>query len=52
MGEGKGIWERMTLIIRARRLDVRQLMAGFDQRRRGFFDLTTFARSLIICCSL
>ena len=46
MGEGKGIWERMTLIIRARRLDVRQLMAGFDQRRRGFFDLTTFARSL------
>ena len=46
MGEGKPIWDRMCVIISARRFDVRQLMAGFDTRNRGFFDQATFARAL------
>jgi len=46
MGEGEPIWDRMAKIIRARRIDVRQLMAGFDRAKKGFFDLTTLRRAL------
>jgi len=45
MGEGEPIWDRMAKIIRARRLDVRQLMAGFDRAKKGFFDLATLRRA-------
>ena len=40
MGEGEPIWDRMAKIIRSRRLDVRQLMAGFDRAKKGFVDLS------------
>ena len=46
LGEGLPIWERMATIIRHRRLDVRQLMAGFDYRSCGLIDLLTFQRAL------
>jgi hypothetical protein len=46
MGEGEPIWDRMSKIIRSRRLDVRQLMAGFDRAHKGFFDLATLRRAL------
>ena len=46
MGEGLPIWERMAVIIRKRRLNVRDLMAGFDRNKYGFFDLPTFQRAL------
>ena len=36
MGEGEPIWDRMAKIIRSRRLDCRQLMAGFDRAHKGF----------------
>jgi len=45
MGEGEPIWDRMAKIIRSRRLDVRQLMAGFDRSKKGFFDLATLRRA-------
>lgn len=45
-GEGEPIWDRMAKIIRMRRLDVRQLMAGFDRAHKGFFDLATLRRAL------
>ena len=35
-GEGEPIWDRMSKIIRMRRLDVRQLMAGFDRAHKAF----------------
>jgi len=46
MGEGEPIWDRMAKIIRARRLDVRNLMGGFDRMKKGFFDLSTMRRAL------
>ena len=46
MGEGEPIWDRMAKIIRSRRLDCRQLMAGFDRAHKGFFDLATLRRAL------
>ena len=42
MGEGEPIWDRMAKIIRSRRLDCRQLMAGFDRSKKGFFDVLTY----------
>jgi len=45
MGEGEPIWDRMAKIIRSRRLDCRQLMAGFDRSKKGFFDLVTLRRA-------
>jgi len=46
MGEGLPIWERMSVIIRIRRFNVRDLMAGFDRHNYGFIDLPTFQRAL------
>jgi len=46
MGEGLPIWERMAVIIRIRRFNVRDLMAGFDRNNYGFIDLPTFQRAL------
>ena len=48
IGEGEPIWDRMSKLIRSRRLDVRQLMAGFDRSKKGFFDLATLRRALSI----
>jgi len=45
MGEGEPIWDRMAKIIRSRRLDCRQLMAGFDRAKKGFVDLATLRRA-------
>jgi len=45
LGEGEPIWDRMAKIIRHRRLDIRQLMAGFDRSKKGFFDLVTLRRA-------
>ena len=47
MGEGLPIWDRMSTIIRARRLDARILMGGFDRMKKGFFDLATMRRALL-----
>jgi len=46
LGEGLPIWERMAVIIRTRRFNVRDLMAGFDRNNYGFIDLPTFQRAL------
>jgi len=46
MGEGLPIWERMAVIIRIRRFNVRDLMAGFDKNNFGIIDLPTFQRAL------
>ena len=46
MGEGLPIWERMAVIIRIRRFNVRDLMAGFDRNGYGFIDLPPFQRAL------
>jgi len=46
MGEGKSIWERMAIIMRARSLDLRILMDAHDRRNYGFVDVPTFRRSL------
>jgi len=45
-GEGLPIWERMAAIIRKRRFNVRDLMAGFDRNQYSFIDLPTFQRAL------
>ena len=45
-GEGLPIFERMSMIIRKRRFNVRDLMAGFDRNTYGFIDLPTFQRAL------
>ena len=45
LGEGQPIWDRMATIIRSRRLDIRQLMAGFDRAKKGFVDLSTLRRA-------
>ena len=36
----------MAKLIRFRRLDVRNLMGGFDRMKKGFFDLSTMRRAL------
>ena len=46
LGEGEPIWDRMSKFIRERRLDVRNLMGGFDRMKKGFFDLSTMRRAL------
>lgn len=46
IGEGEPIWDRMAKLIRTRRLDVRNLMGGFDRMKKGFFDLSTMRRAL------
>jgi len=46
LGEGEPIWDRMSKFIRMRRLDVRNLMGGFDRMKKGFFDLATMRRAL------
>ncbi|KAL1518473.1 hypothetical protein AB1Y20_002764 [Prymnesium parvum] len=45
-GEGLPIWDRMATIIRMRRFNVRDLMAGFDRFSFGFIDIPTFQRAL------
>jgi len=46
LGEGDPIWDRLAKFIRERRLDVRNLMGGFDRMKKGFFDLATMRRAL------
>ena len=46
LGEGEPIWDRMCFFINKRRLDVRNLMGGFDRMKKGFFDLATMRRAL------
>ena len=46
LGEGEPIWDRMAHFINKRRLDVRNLMGGFDRMKKGFFDLATMRRAL------
>lgn len=38
MGEGMSIWRRFAVIIRGRRIDITEVMRGYDVVDRGFFE--------------
>ena len=38
MGEGMPIWRRFAVLIRSRRIDITEVMRGFDNVDRGFFE--------------
>ena len=50
MGEGMPIWRRFAVIIRSRRIDITEVMRGYDNVDRGFFQQGQFRRAL--CLSL
>jgi len=49
MGEGMSIWRRFAVIIRGRRIDITEVMRGYDQVDRGFFEQNQFRRALCDC---
>ena len=49
MGEGMGIWKRFAVIIRSRRIDITEVMRGYDNVDRGFFEQNQFRRALCDC---
>jgi len=49
MGEGMPIWRRFAVIIRSRRIDITEVMRGFDNTDRGFFEQGQFRRALCDC---
>ena len=49
MGEGLPIWRRFAVIIRSRRIDINEVMRGYDNVDRGFFEQNQFRRALCDC---
>ena len=49
MGEGMPIWRRFAVIIRSRRIDITEVMRGYDNVDRGFFQQGQFRRALCDC---
>ena len=49
-GEGLPIWRRFAVLIRSRRIDIAEVMRGYDPVDRGFFEQNQFRRALCDCC--
>jgi len=49
MGEGMPIWRRFAVIVRSRRIDITEVMRGYDNVDRGFFEQGQFRRALCDC---
>lgn len=52
MGEGMPIWKRFAVIVRARRIDITEVMRGYDVVDRGFFEQNQFRRALCDCMGM
>ena len=52
MGEGMPIWKRFAVIIRSRRIDITEVMRGYDSVDRGFFEQNQFRRALCDCMGM
>jgi hypothetical protein len=52
MGEGMPIWRRFAVIVRARRIDITDVMRGYDSVDRGFFEQNQFRRALCDCMGM
>ena len=52
MGEGMPIWKRFAVIVRSRRIDITEVMRGYDNVDRGFFEQNQFRRSLCDCMGM
>lgn len=49
MGEGMPIYRRFAVLIRSRRIDITEVMRGYDNVDRGFFEQNQFRRALCDC---
>ena len=45
MGEGMPIWRRFAVIVRSRRIDLTEVMRGYDNVDRGFFEQNQVMRA-------
>lgn len=52
MGEGMDIWRRFAVIVRSRRIDITEVMRGYDSVDRGFFEQNQFRRGLCDCMGM
>jgi len=52
MGEGMPIWRRFAVMCRARRIDLTEVMRGYDTVDRGFFEQGQFRRALCDCMGM
>lgn len=52
MGEGMPIWKRFAVIVRSRRIDITEVMRGYDSVDRGFFEQNQFRRALCDCMGM
>lgn len=52
MGEGMDIWRRFAVIVRSRRIDITEVMRGYDSVDRGFFEQNQFRRALCDCMGM
>jgi len=44
-----GVWRRFAVIVRSRRIDITEVMRGYDNVDRGFFEQNQFRRALCDC---